>query len=148
MGSRSNNAIAKKNKTEEKFFCEHRAAYFTKRRTSHNRFWYAVDLWPQGQIYRVYDIALCSGHSLFECITMKRFVVSIHDLCMTLTLDLNIKFMLSPWIWVRQDRLCFLTQACHILAYRCITMRQHVVYILDLCMTLTFDLYVGDGVYL
>ena len=29
-------------------------------------------------------------------------------------------------------------------AYGCITMRQHVVYILDLSMTLTFDLYV-DG---
>ena len=24
-------------------------------------------------------------------------------------------------------------------------MRQHVVYVLDLCLTLTFDLYVGDG---
>ena len=28
------------------------------------------------------------------------------------------------------------------LAQGCITMRQHVVYIHDLCMTLTFDLYV------
>ena len=32
-----------------------------------------------------------------------------------------------------------------ILAYGCITMRQHVVYILDLSMTLTFDIYVGGG---
>ena len=31
------------------------------------------------------------------------------------------------------------------MAYGCITMRLHVVYILDLCMTLTLDLYVGGG---
>ena len=45
-----------------------------------------LELWPQGQIYRVYDMALCSGpsffvlwhsHTLFgncECITMVRCV--------------------------------------------------------------------------
>ena len=32
-----------------------------------------------------------------------------------------------------------------ILAYGYITMRPHVVYILDLCMILIFDLYVGGG---
>ena len=32
-----------------------------------------------------------------------------------------------------------------IINYGCITMRQHVVCILNLCMTLTFDLYVGGG---
>ena len=40
--------------------------------------------------------------------------------------------------------LCSLTQAHQIFAYGCITMR-HVVYILDLSMTSTFDLYVGGG---
>ena len=41
--------------------------------------------------------------------------------------------------------LCSLTQAYQILTYGCITMRQHVVYILYLSMTLTFDLYVVGG---
>ena len=31
----------------------------------HSWSWFNVDLWPQGQIYRVYDIALCSGLSFF-----------------------------------------------------------------------------------
>ena len=31
--------------------------------------------------------------------------------------------------------------------YGCITIKQHVVYILDLSMALTFDLYVGGGGY-
>ena len=29
--------------------------------------------------------------------------------------------------------------------YGCVTMRQHVAYIFDISMTLTFDLYVGGG---
>ena len=41
-----------------------------------------------------------------------------------------------------------LTKAYTFLAYGCITMRQHVVYILNLSMTLTFDLYMGGGVIL
>ena len=41
--------------------------------------------------------------------------------------------------------LCSLTYAYEILAYGCITMRQHIVYILDLSMTFSFDLYVGGG---
>ena len=44
--------------------------------------------------------------------------------------------------------LCSLTKAHQIFAYGCITMRQHVVYILDLSLTLTFDLYVDGGRYL
>ena len=31
----------------------------------HSSSWYDVDLWPQGQIYMVYDMALCSGLSFF-----------------------------------------------------------------------------------
>ena len=31
----------------------------------HSWSWYDIDLWPQGQIYRVYDMALCSGLSFF-----------------------------------------------------------------------------------
>ena len=27
--------------------------------------WWHVDLWPQGQLYRVFDMALCLGHSFF-----------------------------------------------------------------------------------
>ena len=38
-----------------------------------------------------------------ECITMVRCVVYIHKLCMTLTSDLNMKIISSPWIWDWQD---------------------------------------------
>ena len=37
------------------------------------------------------------------CITMVRCVAYIHELCMTLAFDLNIKIIFSPWIWVWQD---------------------------------------------
>ena len=38
-----------------------------------------------------------------EYITMVWCVVYIHELCMTLTSNLNIKIIFSPWIWVWQD---------------------------------------------
>ena len=85
-------------------------------------------------------VTLCLAH---ECITMVRCVVYIHYLSMTLTFDLNIKIKFSPGIWVWQDPLCFVRKAYQILTYGCIAMRQHIVYILNLCMTSTFDLYVG-----
>ena len=34
---------------------------------------------------------------------MVRCVAYIQELCMTLTFDLNIKIIISPWIWVFQD---------------------------------------------
>ena len=42
--------------------------------------------------------------------------------------------------------LCSLAETYQILAYECIIMKQHVLYILDLSMTLIFDLCVGGGV--
>ena len=83
----------------------------------HSWSWYYVDLWPQGQIYRVYDIWICVRASAFssfdiailclarECITIVRYVTYIHELCITLTFDLNIKIFiylslsrcLAPW---------------------------------------------------
>ena len=80
----------------------------------HSRSWYDLELWPQGQNYRVYDMALCSSLSFFsfdivmlfftrECITMVRCVAYIHELCMTLTFDLKIKIIFSQWIWIWQD---------------------------------------------
>ena len=72
--------------------------------------WYDIDLWPQGQIYRVWHgfvfrpqlflsfdvVILCLAR---ECITMVGCVVYIHELYMTLTFDLNIKITFSRWIW-------------------------------------------------
>ena len=52
----------------------------------------------------------------------------------------------STWMLAWQNHLCSLTKTYKILIYGCITMRQHVVYVLELCLTwVTFDLYVGDG---
>ena len=39
-----------------------------------------------------------------ECVIMIQCVAYIHDLCMTLSVYLNIKILLSPWIWLWQDR--------------------------------------------
>ena len=76
-----------------------------------------VDLWPQGQIYKVYDMAFCSGH---------RFVILSHSHIMWVyhygtmccvhpwtlyDLDLwsQYQIIFSLWIWDLQDCLCFLT---------------------------------------
>ena len=81
-----------------------------------------------------------------DCITMVRCVAYIRDLIMTLTFGINIRMIFLPWLWIWQDHLCPLNQAYQLLAYGCITLRQHVVDILDLCMTMIFDLYGWRGV--
>ena len=58
----------------------------------------------------------------------------------TLTFDLNIKII---FVFVRSSLLFDI--GISNLAYGCIIMRQHVIYILDLCMILTFYLYVSGG---
>ena len=89
-------------------------------------------------------MVLCSGLSFLsfdisilclarECITMVRCLAYIHELCMTLTFNLNIKILFSPLIWVWQDIFALWhrqTKFWH--------MRQHLMYILDLSMTLTY----------
>ena len=55
----------------------------------------------QASVFLSFDIViLCLAR---ECITMVQCVSYIHELCMTLTFDLNIKIIFSPWIWVWQD---------------------------------------------
>ena len=62
----------------------------------HSWSWYDVDLWPQGRICRVYDMALCSSHSFFvlwhshTMFDMWDDVLYIHDLYMTLSFDLYV----------------------------------------------------------
>ena len=75
-----------------------------------------------------------------KCITMIRCVAYIHELCMTLTFDLNIKLYFYHGFKSGKMSLHFDTGIPN-LANECIIIRQHVVYILDLSMTLTFDLY-------
>ena len=112
-----------------------------------------VDLWPQGQIYRVYDVALFSGPAFLSfgivipcmaCGTMCRVhPYPLFDLdhwpqyqnyIFTMNLCLG-KIVLSLFFDID---ILYLAYTC---IYGCITMRQHVVYILDHCMTI--DLYVG-----
>ena len=102
-------------------------------------------------------MALCLFHSFFvywhvavipylvqECITIGWCVKYICDLCMTLTFGLNMRIMFTPWILLwRRPSLLFAIGIPN-LTQRCIIMRQYV-YIYDLCMTLTFDLYVVTG---
>ena len=80
--------------------------------TRHSWSRYDLELWPQGQIYRVYDCVQASPFMSFDIvilcyacgyITMLRCVTYSHELCMTLTFDLNIKIIFSQWIWIWQD---------------------------------------------
>ena len=117
--------------------------------------WYDVDFWPQGQIHRVYDMALCSGHSFFV-------LWHSHIMSVSSWYYVSHTFMTSVWPWpwpltsiskvyiftmnlTWQDPLA-LWHSIPILVYGCITRRQHVVYILDLCLTITFHLYGVNGV--
>ena len=65
---------------------------------------YDLQLWPQGQIYRVFDMFLCLAHNFFGgdiglpylahgCITIRRCVAYIHDPDTTLNFDLKVKFI-------------------------------------------------------
>ena len=77
---------------------------------------------------------------LHECINMVQCVAYIHDLC---NLDLGPQY--QNYIFTMNLSLArwSLLFDKGIPNFGCFTMRQQVVYILDLCMTLTFDLYVG-----
>ena len=56
-----------------------------------------------GTAFSSFDLVL--PYLSHECITMGHCITQIHDLCMTLTFDLNIKIIFV----FGQDRLCFLT---------------------------------------
>ena len=83
--------------------------------------WYDVDFWPQGQIHRVYDMALCSGHSFFV-------LWHSHIMSVSSWYYVSHTFMTSVWPWpwpltsiskvyifsmnlTWQDPLCSLTKA-------------------------------------
>ena len=122
-------------------------------------FMISMRCWPltTRSIYRVFDMAPGLGHSRFVvwqsntifCTWLYHHETMCHihswPLYMTFTFDLNIKIVFSPWIfvWARWSLLGIPN-----LAHRWITMRQQIVYIHYLCMTLTFDIYFGGGFYL
>ena len=70
----------------------------------HSWSWYDLDLWPQGQIYRIYDMALCSGLSFFVLLHSHTlsgtWVYHYGTMCCVHSWT---KIMFSPWIWVWQD---------------------------------------------
>ena len=67
----------------------------------------------------------------------------------TLALDFKVNFIgFMTWLCVQATAFLSFDIAILRLTYGCITMSQHVVYILDPCMTWTIDFYVGDGGYL
>ena len=65
---------------------------------------YNLELWPQGQIYRIFDMFSWPSYNLFLfwhwltifgtwCIPIRQCVAYIHDSDTTLTFDLNIKII-------------------------------------------------------
>ena len=115
-------------------------------------FWFDVDLWPQGQIYRllsclhfrlVTSVRLDIGIPYLShgSITIRRCVKYIHDPNTMLTFDLKVKFIgFMTWCCVQALALlsCDLLLLC--LARKCYTIVRCVADIHELCMTLTFDL--------
>ena len=74
---------------------------------------------------------------------MRRCVEYLHDLYMTLTLDLKVKIKgFLQWIRVRAITSLFFDIGIPYLTHECITMRRCVGYLHDLYMTLNFDLKV------
>ena len=113
---------------------------------------YDLEFWPQGQIYRVFDMFLFPAHNYFWIdiglpylahgfITMRICVKYIHDPDTTLTIDLKVKFIgIMTWLCVQTSALLSLDIDIFCFARKCITMVRFVAYIHELCMTLTFDL--------
>ena len=98
----------------------------------------------QASCFLSFDIViLCLAR---ECITMVRCVAYIHEFCMTLTFDLNIKIIFYHGFESGKMFLLFDIGIPNFGKWVCHHQKQHVVYILDLSMTLTFDLYVGGAV--
>ena len=62
----------------------------------------------RGGVFRPQLFCPWHSHCLArECITMILCVAYIHELCMNLTFDFNIKIIFSPWIWVWQNVFAF-----------------------------------------
>ena len=97
--------------------------------------WFCV----QASAYLSFDIVI------LECITMVRCVtyMYIYELCMTLTDDLNIRIIFSPWIW--QDVFSLWHRHTKFWHMGISPGDNMLCPFLDLSMTLTFDLYVGSG---
>ena len=98
--------------------------------------WYNIDLWPQGQNYRVSDMALCSGYSLLsvyvviphlahKCITMWWCVIYIYGFCVSLidflsqyqnyifTMNLCVGKIVFA-LWQRHTKFCYKFSCRHV----------------------------------
>ena len=117
-------------------------------------FWFDVDLWPQGQIYRLlsclhvrlvtsvrFDIGL--PYLAHGSITMRGCVKYIHGPNTMFTFDLKVKFIgFMTWLCVQALAFLSLDILLLCLAHGSITKRGCAKYNHDLNMTLTFDLKV------
>ena len=113
---------------------------------------YDLELWPQSQIYRVFDIFLCPFHNdfLFDIglpdlahgsITMRRYDKYIHVPDLMLTSDFKVKFIgLLSCFHVRPVTSVSFHIGIPFSAHGSITVRECVKYIHDPNTTLTFNL--------
>ena len=74
-----------------------------------------------------------------DCIILVQFVAYIHELCMTLTFDLYIKIIFSPWIWVLQNVIA-LWQRHTKFWHMGVSLWDNMLFTF---LTLAFDLYAG-----
>ena len=107
-------------------------------------FWHGFVFGPQ--LFRSIDVVL--SYLTQEYITLGRCVTKMHNLCMTFTFGLNNKIILSPWICVWACSSLLFDTGIPNLAHgcTCIIIRQHVVYIHDLSITLTYNLRGWRGI--
>ena len=110
-----------------------------------------TDLWPQGQKDKVYDMVLFLGHSCFVLLHSHTMWMYHHGTMCRLNpwtlYDLDLWSQYQNYICTRKfdtGKVVFALWHRHFGVWY-ITAKQHVVYMLGLCLSLTFDLHVCGG---
>ena len=124
------------------YSCEHSGKWMHAEKT-----WYTVYGFWHGFVF--FFSAFLSFEIGIQCLIHECFILGWCVTCIYNLYDLDLSPRYQNYIFFMNlclGKIVFaLWWEIPNLAHVFITMRQYVVYIHDLCMTLTFDLYVGSG---
>ena len=116
-----------------------------------------VDLWPQGQIYRVFDMVFVRATAFSSFVIVIPYLA--HECNHGMMCHIHSWLMYDLVLWPRYQNNIFTMNLClgkivfalllrhNKLAHGCITLKQLVVFILDLYMSMIFDLKVNIGIF-
>ena len=116
-----------------------------------------VDLWPQGQIYRVFDMAFVRAAAFTPFVIVITYLA--HECNHGMMCHIHSWLMYDLVLWPRYQNNIFTMNLClgkivfalwnrhNKLAHGYITLEQLVAFILDLYMSMTFDIKVNIGIY-